>query len=190
MVYLLRIHFTQHGVWKNWAIKRFKYSDKLKSVKLGHGSLVFVKALRKAVYSEFCINSKHGIFLIFCIYRIYCVKIKFLFSWNTHSDLNLNQIYDYDYGMQGLFFVSYNYSLNCIKKEDLLEKWSKVTWKYSSRFVSVTLLCRSCLLSRSVSSVFGNLYYSSQKQSEGNCKEKQIRGRPDSLLFDPQPNLH
>jgi len=41
-------------------------------------------------------NSKHG---IFCIYGIYCFKIKF--SQNNHFDSNFNGIYDYNYGMQG-----------------------------------------------------------------------------------------
>ncbi len=32
----------------------------------------------------------------------YCVIIKFLFSQNNCSDLNFNQKFDYEFGMQGL----------------------------------------------------------------------------------------
>jgi len=87
---------------------------------------LFTQALRKADYSDFCIFAKFetclipyilyiGIYCfkiisrnlihrIFCIYRIYRVKIKFLFPRKTHYDSNFNRIFNYDYGLQGLTF--------------------------------------------------------------------------------------
>jgi len=46
-------------------------------------------------------NSKHILFCIFHVYRIYPVKIEFLFSQNTRSNSNFNWIYNYNYSMQG-----------------------------------------------------------------------------------------
>jgi hypothetical protein len=61
--------------------------------------------LQKAEYSDFCIFAKfktRNIPYILNISRQNLVKIKFIFSRKTHSDSNFNQIFYYDYGMQGL----------------------------------------------------------------------------------------
>jgi len=63
-----------------------------------HMFLASIVSLRIfGIYKIF--ETKH---VLFRIYGLYPVKIEFLVLQKTRSDLNFNQKFDYDYGMQGL----------------------------------------------------------------------------------------
>ncbi len=71
--------------------EKFRISENM--TKLSRTKCIFCVRVRVILRPKMCVfglkmRSMIALFQIVCIYGIYCVKIEFLFSQKTHSDLN------------------------------------------------------------------------------------------------------
>ncbi len=116
----------------------------------------------KILYMRNTLNSFYSVYMN--IYKIYFVIIELLFLWNNRSNSNYNQIFDYEFGMQGLINI-------------LHENFAPIFWSQklqSERKLRKALLSKkiaSKMLMKSTHSL--NFYFYPQRQLDIN--ENNIR---------------